>query len=294
MDSSGNVYIADYNNHRIRMITLSTGKISTIAGTGSEGYSGDGGAATSAQLNKPSGVVLDSSGNVYIADYFNNRIRKIDVSTNLISTIASGFNLPREVDLDSSGNVYIADENNDRIRMINVSTGIISTIAGTGSQGYNGDGVAATKTFLWRPTGVTLDSSGNVYIADYYNHRIRMIDVSTGYISTIAGTHSGGYSGDGGAATSAALFYPTGVALDSSGNVYIADFSNNRIRMIDAITGYISTIAGKQGGSFSGDGGAATSAQLNGPRGVVLDSSGNVYIADMINHRIRKLTPIYG
>ena len=302
----GNVYIADTSNNRIRKVTVSTGIITTIAGTGSASYSGDNGAATSATLNNPFGVSLDASGNVYIADSDNNRIRKVTVSTGIISTIAgtgstsfSGDNgaatsaalyYPFGVSVDSSGNVYIADYFNHRIRKVSVSTGIIITIAGTGTAGYSGDNGAATSATLYYPVGVSLDASGNVYIADTNNNRIRKVTVSTGIISTIAGTGTGSYSGDYGAATSATLYYPFGVSLDASGNVYIADSYNNRIRKVTVSTGIISTIAGTGSTSYSGDNGAATSAALYYPVGVSLDSSGNVYIADSDNNRIRKIS----
>ena len=292
-DSSGNVYIADRNSHSIKKIDASTGIISTIAGTGSRGYSGDGRAATSAQLNEPIGVALDSSGNVYISDTYNHRIRMIDVSTGIISLIAGTGSMgysgdggtatstrlyyPAGVALDSSGNVYIADIYNNRIRKVSASDGKISTIAGTGSTGYSGDGGAATSAKLYYPYGVALDSSGNVYIADTENNRIRKVSASDSKISTIA----------------TGLNVPHGLASDSYGNVYIADSENNRIQMID-VNGVVSTIAGTGSRGYSGDGGAATSAQLKAPRGVALDSSGNVYIGDYWNDRIRKLTPIYG
>jgi len=300
VDSSGNLYIADRYNDRIRKVT-SGGLISTEAGTNAFGYSGDGGPATSAQLNYPAGVAVDSSGNLYIADRDNDRIRKV-TSGGIISTVAGtgawGYSgdggaatdaqlyAPRGVAVDSSGNLYIADFDNHRIRKV-TSSGIISTMAGTGAFGYSGDGGAATSAQLDSPTGIAVDSSGNLYIADLFNHRIRK--VTSGIISTVAGTGAQGYSGDGGAATSAQLNRPYGVAVDSSGNLYIADRDNHRIRKVTS--GIISTVAGTGVASYSGDGGAATSAQLNYPYGVAVDSSGNLYIADRSNHRIRKITP---
>jgi trimeric autotransporter adhesin len=303
VDASSNIYIADTNNHRIRKVTKSTGIISTVAGTGYPGYSGDGGQATSAALNYPYGVAVDSSGNIYIADTDSYRIRMVTKSTGIISTVAgtgsysysgdggqatsASLRIPGGVAVDASGNIYIADTYNYRIRMVTKSTGIISTVAGSGPYGYSGDGGQATSAALFYPYGVAVDALGNIYIADSSNYRIRMVTKSTGIISTVAGTGYSGYSGDGGQATSAALFYPYGVAVDASGNIYIADSSNYRIRMVTKSTGIISTVAGTGSYGYSGDGGQATSAALNSPYGVAVDASGNIYIADSANYRIR-------
>ncbi|PCH67244.1 MAG: hypothetical protein COC01_06190, partial [Bacteroidetes bacterium] len=300
VDAAGNIYIADYNNHRIRLIDTS-GVISTIAGTGTPGFSGDGGSATTAQLNQPSGVHVDAAGNIYIADNSNNRIRFIDTS-GVISTIAGtgtpGFsgdgaaavsaqlNDPGGVVVDAAGNIYIVDGLNNRIRLIDTS-GVISTIAGTGTAGFSGDGGPATSAQINYPAGVDVDLAGNIYFADWDNHRIRLIDTS-GVISTFAGVGTVGFSGDGGPATSAQLNYPGEVHIDAAGNIYIAD-DNNRIRLIDT-SGVISTIAGTGVLGFSGDGAPATSAQLYYPEGVHVDAAGNIYIADWDNHRIRKIT----
>jgi sugar lactone lactonase YvrE len=234
LDAAGNVYIADTYNHRIRKATISTGIITTIAGTGTSSYSGDNGPATSATLNNPSGVALDSAGNIYIADLGNSRIRKVTVSTGIISTIAgtgtvsySGdngqatsatLNYPFGVGLDTASNVYIADTSNHRIRKVTISTGIITTFAGTGTASYSGDNGPATSATLNYPSGVAVDSAGNIYIAATENNRIRKVTVSTGIITTIAGSStSGSYSGDNGPATSATLYNPYGVAVDSAG-----------------------------------------------------------------------------
>ncbi|WP_234125051.1 X2-like carbohydrate binding domain-containing protein [Clostridium hydrogenum] len=309
VDSSENVYIADTNNNVIRKIDHATGNISTIAGTGTSGYSGDNSLATSAKLRNPEGVAVDSSGNIYVADVYNQAIRKIDHSTGNISTIAGtgvgGYSgdgglatsatlkNPSGVAVGSSGNVYIADTNNSVIRKIDHSTGNISTIAGTGASGYSGDNSLATSAKLKNPVGIAVDSSENIYVSDVYNQAIRKIDHATGNISTIAGTGAGGYSGNNGLATSATLNYPMGVAVDNSGNVYIADSSNNAVREIDHTTGNISTIVGTTKDvpaiAYSGDGGLATSAALSNPMGVVADSSGNVYIADSGNNAVRKI-----
>ncbi len=301
VDNSGNIFIADQSNHRVRKVDTS-GNISTVAGTGTPGYSGDGGLATSAQLWQPSGVAVDSSGNIYIADYTNNRVRKVDASGN-ISTVAGtgtpGYSgdgglatsaqlwQPSGVAVDSSGNIYIADYTNNRVRKVDAS-GNISTVAGTGVAGYSGDGGLATSAQLKNPNGLAVDSSGNIFISDQTNNRVRKVDAS-GNISTVAGTGTQGYSGDGGLATSAQLNYPSGVAVDSSGNIFIPDYGNHRVRKVDA-SGNISTVAGTGASGYAGDGGLATSAQLNHPIGVAVDSSGIIYISDYTNSRIRKLT----
>ena len=315
LDGSGNLYIADERNHRIRKVD-SSGNISTVAGNGTSGFSGDGAAATAALLHIPRGVAVDGSGNVYIADTNNHRIRKVDSSGN-ISTVAGGgssglgdgaaataalLSSPEGVAVDGSGNLYIADTRNQRIRKVD-SSGNISTVAGSGTAGTNGafrggfsgDGAAATAARLWSPADVAVDGSGNLYIADGYNNRIRKVDTA-GVITTVAGTGTGGfgtggYSGDGAAATAAQLRNLTGVAVDGSGNLYIADIHNERIRKVTSSTGNISTVAGDGTHGFSGDGAAATAAQLSSPRGVAVGGSGNLYIADMLNHRIRKVGP---
>ena len=299
-DASGNAYVAEYSGSRIRKITASTGIITTIAGNGTLGFSGDGGQATAAAIHGANGVAVDASGNVYIADYGNHRIRKVTVSTGIITTIAGGgiggdggpataatLGNIYGVGIDGSGNVYIADYSSAVIRKVTVSSGIISTIAGTGVQGYNSDGIAATAAKLYYPTGVAVDGSGNVYISDSYNARIRK--VTGGIISTYTGNGTGGYSGDGGQATAAQILSPYGVALDASGNVYIADFNNDLIRKVTTSTGIITSIAGNYSNGFSGDGGPATNAQIVQPTGVAVDATGNVYIADYGNARIRKV-----
>jgi len=303
VDSKWNVYIADYYNNRIRKIAASTGVITTVAGNGTAGYSGDGGAATSAELNYPSCVAVDGAGNIYIADTSNNRVRMVAASTGIITTIAGNggygyggdggaatsayLGLPSGVAVDTCGNIYIADTGNNRVRKVAESTGTISTAAGNGTAGYSGDGGTATSAELNYPNGIAVDSSCNFYIADTSNERIRKVTISTGVITTVAGNGTVGYSGDGGAATSAELGYPMGVAIDSYGNIYIGDSNNNRIRKVAVSSGTISTVAGNGVQGYTGDGGAATSAEMNGPEGVAVDSSANVYIADEGNSRIR-------
>ncbi len=299
VDSKWNVYIADVYNNRIRKIAASTGVITTVAGNGTAGYSGDGGAATNAELNYPSGVAIDGAGNIYIVDGSNFVVRKVTASTGIISTIAGNGSLgysgdggaatnaemmPLSVAVDSGSNFYISDFYNV-IRKVTVSTGIITTVAGNGTAGYGGDNGAATKAELRYPTDIAFDSSGNMYIADDGNFRIRKI--SNGIITTVVGNGTGGYSGDGGPATSAELRYASGIAIDGSGNLYIADSSNNRIRKVTASSGNISTIAGNGVQGYAGDGGNAAGAEMNGPEGVAVDGSGNIYIVDGGNNRIR-------
>jgi len=283
--------------------------VTTVAGNGAASFGGDNGQATSAGLNRPRGVAFDASGNMYIADEMNHRIRRVTTG-GVITTFAGngtgGFsgdggaavnaqlNQPEDVFVDASGTVYIADSSNHRIRRV-TSGGTISTVAGTGAFGFNGDSQTAVNAQLNRPVGITMDASGNLYIADASNHRIRKI-ATNGTISTVAGNGVQGYSGNGGSATSASLRFPVGIALDSGSNLYIADAGNHVVREVTP-GGIIFNAAGNgagagtDSGSFSGDGGAAVSAGLNTPRDVVVDSAGNLFIADSANYRVRKVTP---
>jgi sugar lactone lactonase YvrE len=299
-DAAGNLYIADQQNNRIRKISP-TGIISTFAGTGVPGYGGDGGAAINAQLKYPTGVAVDAADNVYIADKDNYRIRKINTS-GIISTFAgtgvSGFSgdggaatsaqlkNAYGITVDAYGNVYFSDYFDHRIRKINTS-GIISTIAGTGVAGFSGDGNAATGADLNMPQGIAVDAAGNVYFAERLNFRIRKIN-TLGIISTFAGTGVAGFSADGIAATSAKLNYPNGIAVDVTGNLYIADEQSNRIRKVNT-SGIITAFAGAGFSGSSGDGGPATAANLYNPYGVAVDAAGNVFIADSRNHLVREV-----
>ena len=278
---------------------ISTGIISTIAGNGIGGFSGDGGPAISAELSFPSFVAVDSKGDIYIADNLNSAIRKVTISSGKISTVAGkgqgGYNErnPNSVAVDTSGNIYIADGGS--ISKINLLSGKMNIVAGNNQQGYSGDGGLAVNANINNPFGLTLDGQGNIYFADYYNHDIRKITVVTGILSTVAGnrfgsgTPAGGYGGDRGQAISANLNAPTSVAVDISGNIYIADTGNNLIRKVTSSTGIISTFAGNRTVGYSGDGGSALSASFNGRFGIAVDISRNVFIADANNNVIRKV-----
>jgi len=301
VDAVGNAYIADTFNNRIRKVTPA-GIISTVAGNGSFRFSGDGGPATSASFRLPGGVAVDTAGNLFVADKDNHRVRRI-TQTRTINTVAgdgtavfsgdggpgtsASLRFPNGVAVDLTGNIYIADAQNRRVRKVSTA-GTISTVAGNGGSDFSGDGGPATGAGIFVPDGVALDAAGNLYIADRENNRIRKV-TPTGTISTVAGNGVRGFSGDGGSATATALNYPTGVAVDAAGNLFIADHQNNRIRKVTS-AGTMTTFAGNGTSGFSGDGGQATSASLS-PNGVTVDAAGNLYIADTSHQRIRKVTP---
>jgi sugar lactone lactonase YvrE len=281
--------------------------INTIVGT-TQGYAGDGGAATLAQLDQPYGLTFDGAGNMYIADFSNNVIRLVNTSGIISTVVGNGYGAgsasggytgdgaaataaemywPYAVVLDASGNMYISDYGNNVVRKVNTA-GIISTFAGNGTQGYSGDGMQATAAELYYPKGLAVDALGNLYIADYGNSVVRKVNAA-GIISTVAGNATAGYTGDGGQATLAELNYPAGVTTDASGNLYIADSGNSLIRKVTS-SGIISTVVGNTVTSgYSGDGGQATAATLSNPYGVTFDASGNMYIPDAFNNVIRKV-----
>lgn len=305
-DDSGNVFIADKTNNRIRKVSK-TGMITTVAGTGTAGYTGDGAAATLATLSAPSGVARDNNtGNLYIADFGNNVVRQV-TPTGVITTIAgqgptgvgytgdngpataSKLDAPVDVAVNPNSDIFIVDQSNFCIRKIDGVSGVITTYAGTGSGGFNFDNVIATTAQLNIPTNVCSDKFGNIYIVDQNNYRVRKVDATTKMISTVAGTGVGGYNNNGELAVDAKLQYPSGVAVDGSGNIFISD--NDEVRLISALTGDISIYAGEYDSvSFAGDGGPATVSKLNTPKGLAVDTSGNVYLADEGNNRIRKIT----
>lgn len=300
IDAYGNLYIADYHSHRVRKVDAVTQIITTIAGGGRQYQpeDGDGGPATSAYVYNPSGVAIDAAGNIYIAVSTNpGRIRKVDAVTQTITTVAGGGSgedtlaFPEDVTVDAAGNLYIADTENHRIRKVDASTKNITTVAGVGGGNYFGDSGPATAAYLFSPSGIAVDAFGNLYIADTGNHRIRKVDAATKIITTIAGNGRTDFSGDGGPATAASLLSPNDVAVDASGNLYIADTDNRRIRKVDASTKIISTLAGSGASGFSGDGGPATAAALRLASSVTVGASGNVFFADFYNRRVRGIFP---
>jgi sugar lactone lactonase YvrE len=299
-DASGNVYFVDTENNRVRRIDAA-GIITTIGGTGVAGFSGDGGPAIAARLNTPHGIAVDASGNVFVADPPNHRIRRIS-PTGTISTVAGngaqGYNgdgrpattaslaYPKGVEIGPDGLLYIADTNNQRVRRVDPD-GRIRTVAGTGTGGFSGDGGPATSARFRRPRNLTFDGSGDIYVVDEGNHRVRRINAA-GIVITFAGTGRAGYNGDSRPATTAWLNLPRDVAVDAAGVVYIAEERNHRIRSVDP-SGVITTFAGTGVAGYSGDGGPADAARIAGPRGVAVDAAGRVLIADTANHRIRRV-----
>ena len=307
VDGGGNLFIADSSNDRIRKVDAATGLISTIAGNGNIGSTGDNGPATAASLNNPSSITLDAAGNLYISDTGNNVVRRLDANTGIITTVAgtmglhgyagdhgpanhASLNNPNGIAFDANGNLYIADTGNHAVRMISAGSQTIVTVAGSGSgaSGLGGDGGPATGALLNAPFSVTPAPAGGFYIADQNNSRIRFV-TSSGTISTLIGTVAG-FSGDGGPASQAQLYEPASVLLDVAGNLYIADAGNNRVRRVNAKTGVIDTFAGNSGESLNGDNGPANQAGLYGPYSFALDAKGNLYIADVFHNRIREVS----
>jgi hypothetical protein len=302
LDSQGNLYIAETAGHVVRKVSF-TGNITTIAGTGTQGFDGDGGPAISALLDSPQGLAVDTKS-LYIADSHNHRVRKVDFPSGTITTIAGNsstgasgdggpasnatLELPMALTLDGQGNLYIADARSHRIRMIDTG-GMITTVAGSGEQGFSGDGASATASLFDSPGGLAVDATGNVYISDTHNNRIRKIDHVSGIITTLAGNGTLGYTGDSGASQAAKLALPRGLSLDQQGNIYITDSANHRVRRIDGSTGTITTIAGDGTQGFAGDGGSPASASFDSPHAVAISPTGAESIADTGNARIRQI-----
>ena len=307
-NSAGNIYIADRSNEQIRYVNASSDNIYAVAGVGTvSGYNCNNCDPLTSRLDSPEGVFIDNSGNVYIADTSNHIVRKVIAGGNIVNVAgtpgtngASGdggpatsarLDKPKDVALDNNGNIFIADTDNCRIRKVDAVTSIITTYAGTNSCGYNGDGNKITRK-LNSPRQLAFDSSGNLYVADRGNNRIRKINKITGIITTVAG---GGAGGDGGLAVNASLNSPEGITVNSFGTMYIADSGNNRIRRVDATTGIITAHAGTGALGNTGDGDLATAAMLNSPRRLTAynDVDGHLIIADTNNNRIREVTNAY-
>lgn len=314
-DPAGNIYIADSQDNRVFKVSVTTGRINTLAGVAppttanggfgsvglAYGFSGDGGPSNQAMINTPTSVAIDPAGNLYFVDLYNARIRAVSSAGNISTVAGDGavyyagdggapqnaiMHNPSSVAYSSSG-LYIADTNNQRVRQITAS-GTITTVAGNGTPGFAGDNGAPASAELFYPSAVTVDASGFLYIADRGNQRVRK--VINGVISTVAGNGTTGYSGDGGQAVSATLNQPMGLVVDSAGDIFISDFGNAVVRKV-APSGVITTVAGTGTPGYAGDGGQAIAAQLNGPMGLALDSAGNLYIADSANSVVRIVTP---
>ena len=296
LDSENNLYISDSSQHRVRRVDGATQQISTAAGTGEPGHSGDGQTADQARLSSPAGLALDADGNLFFSDTGNHNVRLVDGLTQIISTVIQGDptsifdpSFPRGIDFDAQRGVLLADSGNHRILSSDPLEQNLFVIAGTGEPGSDPQSGLASEVAFDTPYAVEVGPEGNVYIADSFNHRIRRIDAATGIVSTFAGNGTAGFSGDDGSATLAHLNFPTGLSVDDAGNVFIADTYNHRIRIVEAESGLIRSLAGGDAAGLSGDGGNALQSLLSFPSGVLLDRNGNLLIVDRNNHRIRAI-----
>ncbi len=302
VDAAGNVYVVDRNNNRVRRIDAS-GAVSTIAGTGRQGTSGDGGPATEAQLFNPSAIALDADGNIYVASSLGHCVRKIDGAgaiTTIAGTGAQGssgdggpaieaqLDRPNAIAVDAERNVYVAEHGSHRVRKIDAA-GVITGFAGTGVKGNGGDGGPAREAQLDFVNGLAVDAAGNVYLTDMNQARVRRVDPA-GTIDTVVGTGTSGWSGDGGPATQARIATPAGVAVDSAGNLFVTEYWAGRIRKVGP-DGIITTIAGTGRQESTGDMGLAVEASLDRPSAIAVDSAGNLFVTEAFANRVRKLRP---
>jgi len=300
-DRHGNLYFSEARNHTVRRVDQATGVITTVAGTGEEGYSGDGGPAVAATLNQIYALRVDANGDIYVVDRLNAAVRKIEAATGIITTVAGtgepGYSgdggpgtlaqlrEPNDVFLDGRGGLLIADIQDQRVRRLDLATGIITTFAGNGEKVRGGDGRPANQASILGARAVCMDGKGNTYICEREGNGVRRVDAN-GIMSTFAGTGERGYEGDGGPALAATWNGPKAIRCDQQDNLLVVDTENHAIRRIDATTGLVTTVAGgRQGGQ--GDGGPATDAGLDRPHGCGVDGQGNIYIADSNNHRVR-------
>jgi len=305
-DSAGNLYFSDTFNHRIRRVDARTGVITTVAGSGEAGHSGDDGPAIRASLNEPYGIVLDRTGNIYVADRLNRRVRRIDAASGIVTTLAgtgeaayfgdggpaakAGLAEPNGLALDAAERrLYIADVADHRVRVVDLATGMIATFAGTGQAEHNGDRGPAREAGIFGARAVKLAADGTVYILERQGSSLRAVDPRTGIVDTVAGTGARGYGGDNGPALAAVFDAPKEMAVDRDGSLLIVDTENHAIRRFDPRTGTVLAVAGgRQGGG--GDGGPASEAGLDRPHGAVVGPDGAIYIGDTNNHRVRKVT----
>jgi DNA-binding beta-propeller fold protein YncE len=303
LDRQGNLYFSEANNHCVRRVERGSGRITTVAGSGKAGYTGDGGPATQAQLNSPYGIALDAANNLYIVDRLNACIRVVEAATGMIWTIAgtgqpgyggdggpanqAPLQEPNDVVLDGKGRAFIADVRDHRVRVVELASGVITTFAGTGQEGSSGDGGPATRATLLGPRALAFDSTGDLYICLRNDHKVRKIDIRTGIIRPLAGTGERGYTGDHGPALQATFNGPKEIAVDRQGNIFVVDTENHCIRRIEATSGLVTTVAGTGQAGGQGDGGPASAATLKRPHGACVDAEGNLYIGDSENHRVR-------
>ena len=301
-DSAGNLFYTEAKNHIVRRVDKASGIVTTVAGTGEVGYSGDGGSAIQATMQEPYSLQVDqNNGDIYIVDRLNAVVRKVDAASGIITTVAgtgevgySGdggpgnqamFREPNDCFLDGKGGLLIADIQDQRIRRLDLATGIVTTVAGNGEKERTGDGKPALEASFLGARAVCLDSKGNMYVAEREGNGVRKVDTN-GLMSTIAGNGERGYEGDGGPALTATWGSPKALRCDAEDNIIVVDTENHAIRRIDAVTGVVTTIAGGRLGG-EGDGGAATDAAMDRPHGCGIDTDGNIYIADSNNHRVR-------
>lgn len=295
------LFIADCFNYCVRKVDLQNGVITTVAGTGQPGHSGDNGPAIEARIEEPYAIQVDENGDLYVLQRFSPAVRKVDARTGVITTVAGDGTVgsrgdggpatlaqmrePNDCALDGVGGLLITDIQDQRVRRLDLKTGVISTFAGTGEKVHNGDGGPAVEAGILGARAVCVDGQGNAYICEREGNRVRKVD-ATGFITTVAGTGERGYSGDGGPAMRATFNGPKALRCDPYGNVLVVDTENHAIRKIDVLDGTVSTVAGGRQGP-GGDGGDPTLAGLARPHGVVSDANGGFYIADSENHRVR-------